>query len=498
MTRVAAFGGGVLVALFGLIIGWAAAPFAYDDAWITYRYAFNMASGDGLVYNVGERMFGTTAPGYAVLLGALAWPSPEAVPAISGFVCAFALAAAGLAFFTAGLRLDAPLTGLVAALAFIVNPLALESFGGEMVPQAALALWALVAVVLDRPGLAAACGVGATILRPDGALVLGLATGWYAWQARRIPWRVVAAAALALAIWFGFLWLYFGAPLPETLAAKQAQRASGAWRGFGARLRALGPGTHPVHDTPFTVPRTHSGFATFLALGLSGLLALPWRRAWWGLAAWPLLVCLAYRQLRLPFYHWYAVPPLVMIAIGAGLSCDVAARAVASIANRIWPRDASRHSLHAVVATVIVAIVLVVGVWPLSAIAFDTRRWFPGPGERGYIDIGRWLAAHTPPRASVGYIEVGFIGYYSRRRIVDAFGLVTKDAAEGIARGDFLDAYRRQRPDVILHSPVYFPTQMARLESEAWFRHEYAAVATLDSGRGYPLTVYRRSTFQAR
>jgi len=69
---------------------------------------------------------------------------------------------------------------------------------------------------------------------------------------------------------------------------------------------------------------------------------------------------------------------------------------------------------------------------------------------------------------------------------------VTRDGAAGLAGGDFLHAYRTRRPDVILHSPVYFPALMGGLEREAWFRREYVAVATLDSGRGYPLTVYRR------
>jgi hypothetical protein len=35
---------------------------------------------------------------------------------------------------------------------------------------------------------------------------------------------------------------------------------------------------------------------------------------------------------------------------------------------------------------------------------------------------------------------------------------------------------------------------MGHLEREDWFRREYVAVATLDSGRGYPLTVWRRSS----
>lgn len=490
-SRGVVLAGGVLVGLFGLVIGALGSSFAYDDAFITYRYALNLASGDGLVYNAGERVFGTTAPGYAVLLGVLASPRPESVPAISGALCAMALAAAGLAFYTYGVRRDAWLAGVVAAIVFIVNPLALEAFGGEMVPQAALALWALVFVALDRPALAAACGVGATMLRPDGAIVLVWAMGWHVWRARRVPWRVVAVAGLVLALWFGALWLYFGSPLPATLAAKQAQRASGAWRGFGTdfALWVLSLTTMP---SPFLVARTHGGFTTFLVLGLGGLLVLPWRRRWWGLIAWPVLVCLAYRQLRLPFYHWYAVPPLTLLAVTAGLSCEAGAQAVAAIVRRWWPGRASWRPAYPVIAGVIVAIVLAAVVRPLSAFPIATRHWFPGPGERAYIEVGRWLAANTPADASVGYIEVGFVGYHSRRRIVDPFGLVTKDAGASVAAGDFLRAYRQHRPDVILHSPVFFPAQMGRLDREAWFSGEYRAVATLDSGRGYPLTVYRR------
>ena len=490
--RAAVLAGGLLIAVFGLAIGALQASFAYDDAWITYRYALNLASGNGLVYNTGERVFGTTAPGYAVLLGVLAWPNPETVPVISGVVCAIALAAAALALYTYGARRDCLLAGVVAAIVVIVNPLALEAFGGEMVPQAALALWALVAVALERPALAAACGVGATILRPDGAVVLVWALGWHVWRARSVPWRVVAMAGLALALWFGGLWFYFGSPLPATLAAKQAQRASGVWHGFGTDF-VLWVLSLTTMSTPFTLPRTHGGFTTFLALGLAGLLVLPWRRRWWGLVAWPVLVCLAYRQLRLPFYHWYAVPPLILLAVTAGLSCDACAQLVTSVVRRWWPGETARRQAPAAIGAVIVAMVLVAVVRPLAAFPIATRDWFPGPGERGYIDIGRWLAANTPAEASVGYIEVGFVGYFSRRRIVDAFGLVTKDDSRGVAAGDFLRAYRLHRPDVILHSPVYFPVQMGHLERETWFTREYRAVATLDSGRGYPLTVYRRS-----
>ena len=46
---------------------------SYDDAFITYRYAYNLASGNGFVYNPGEWYMGITAPLYGLLLGALGW-----------------------------------------------------------------------------------------------------------------------------------------------------------------------------------------------------------------------------------------------------------------------------------------------------------------------------------------------------------------------------------------------------------------------------------------
>ncbi|NJM08474.1 hypothetical protein HC891_23265 [Candidatus Gracilibacteria bacterium] len=40
----------------------------YDDPYITFRYAQNLAEGAGYVYNVGERVQSTTTPLFTVLL----------------------------------------------------------------------------------------------------------------------------------------------------------------------------------------------------------------------------------------------------------------------------------------------------------------------------------------------------------------------------------------------------------------------------------------------
>src|SRR3989337_1683613 len=46
-------------------------PRTIDDAYITFRYAQNLIAGEGLVYNPGEAVLGTTTPVYAVLLAGL-------------------------------------------------------------------------------------------------------------------------------------------------------------------------------------------------------------------------------------------------------------------------------------------------------------------------------------------------------------------------------------------------------------------------------------------
>ncbi|MFT5195159.1 MAG: hypothetical protein ACI9EW_000739 [Cellvibrionaceae bacterium] len=58
----------------------------FDDAFITFRYAQNLANGIGFVYNPGEWVLGTTAPAYGLLVSIfelLRLPTPLAVTAMN-------------------------------------------------------------------------------------------------------------------------------------------------------------------------------------------------------------------------------------------------------------------------------------------------------------------------------------------------------------------------------------------------------------------------------
>src|SRR5262245_50848593 len=63
------------------IVAWQTIPLPAEDAYITFRYARNLASGNGLVYNPGEWVMGFSSPswtlwnalGYALTHDAVLW-----------------------------------------------------------------------------------------------------------------------------------------------------------------------------------------------------------------------------------------------------------------------------------------------------------------------------------------------------------------------------------------------------------------------------------------
>jgi len=68
-----------------------------EDALITYRYAQNLAEGNGFVFNIGERVLGTTTPLWALLLGFAGWLfGPDRIPIVSNVFMFAASLCAGL------------------------------------------------------------------------------------------------------------------------------------------------------------------------------------------------------------------------------------------------------------------------------------------------------------------------------------------------------------------------------------------------------------------
>lgn len=434
-----------------LALGWSAAiavvifalfrTHGFDDPFITYRYSDNLARGLGFVYNPGERVLSTTTPLYTLLLVVpqlLGFDLPLASMAISSV----ALAAGGLCLFLLGQRLQSPIAGIVAMVLYPLTPLLLPTLGAETTLYCALILGGFWAYASERPMLTALLLALAALTRADGVLAAGVVGLHMLVSRKRLPWRALALYAALLAAWYLFAWGYFGSPLPATLAAKQRQGAMVISSSFAQGLLAQAAS---YWSQPLL--RLHLIVAT-----IGAVYALGWRRGWLPLISWGIIYTLAYSALGVTRYFWYYGPlaPALFALIGLGVE-----------ALAVLLRSRSRWLAHT--ATVVLGLALV---WPLAvrlpgmAAAVDKRLAI-------YRATGEWLHDNTPAGASVGTLEVGVIGFYADRPMIDFAGLLQPEVARQIGPtstyGDLTAwAFTRYQPDYLVLRPPA-PEQLAAL-----------------------------------
>lgn len=488
-----------LIVLPALLAGAGFGPGLYDDAYITYRHAHNLATGQGFVYNQGEAYLGTSAPLYGLLLGLLGSFRPAAIPALGGAVSLLALALAGLGLYALGCAGRRRLGGLLAGMFLVLNPLLLWTLGGEMPVQAALVIWAAVAYARERGRLAAALLGLAILTRPDAALAAA-AFGLHMLLARRRPpWRELLTLLAVVLPWLAATRLIYGQYLPGTLAAKAAQRDSGLWLAAGkGMVEWVKAFTWQGSSAIFPLPAA-PGLDRLAILAALGLPALWRQRFWLPLLGWAALHGLAYWLAGAPFYHWYVVPVAcgLMILAGAGAAglADAGGWLLGKLAG--WSDSAGAERAAAGLGLALL-LALAPGLLALARFSRDYAAGLPGPQTRQYVAAGRWLRDNTPAGASVGYLEIGLIGYHSERRIIDPLGLVNRGTAPHVAARELSWAYGEHRPDYIIHNPVFFPGQLDQFLGAPWFAAEYREAASIEEPGAPPLTIFERRPAAAR
>jgi len=508
------WGFGLAACLLWLVVaGRVLGDFEVDDAYISYRYAWNLVHGNGLVFNPGE-----VVEGYTNFL----WTMLSAIPIALGVLpagvalaanIALSLGVVGLTYVLAGrladdgrwtmddgrfnnphsaFRMPQSVWPLLAAFLMTVD-VSLITFGarGSGMETVLFAFLALLSVALSwagpRPGngMRALAGVSlalAALTRPEGLLVAVLVLGARTWQ-DRVEKTPIARPLLAAMVPFLVIivpyevWrtAFYGYPFPNTFYAKTGISVALVERGAAYTWTFV-----TEHWLPVAL------MFVGVAVGIASIIASRGRREdgsrravgseTSGLRlALVLLVVVYCSYIVVVGGDWlvadrFFVPLLAPIVL---LGVEAARLAISSL-----PLSVVWRSMWAV------ALVVAVVLYTRDAVQLEDRQGTVGlRTESDMINTewwgaaGLWLRDNTPPQTLVAAQGVGAIAYYSQRPVIDLLGLndvhiahvEVADMGEGKAGHEKSDpAYVLSRsPDYILVVwKYYFAPVQQQLDRE--------------------------------
>ncbi len=480
LTRALGF---ACIILAGILVGLANLASNYDDAFITFRCAFNLAIGEGFVYNTSDHVLSTTAPLFGLILGCLGWLfGPESIPVSAGIISAFSQVAAGLALFEYGREQGKTLCGFFAGLFYVSNSFLPLTFGGEMPFVVSLILWAFVTFNRGQSFLASFLLSVSFLSRPDSALAAIVLTLNYLWTKRKLPVREMLLAALIITPFLVASYFYYGSLLPTTLGAKIAQGKSGQFASFTLGiLEWLKPVTALRFDF---LPHFSPTFRFLFYLIVGGIFFLHRYRFWFPILAWSGFFYSFYVLLAVPFYHWYLVPIVLAILIFA--ACIAAG--VVELGLELADRCRFRFPTRALTGSLVMLLILI---GARGKVQEARRAYVEDPVEVLYEKAGMWFRFSTDKGARIGYQEIGFLGYYSRRNIVDPMGLLDPEVGSHLANGDLTWAFRQYKPEFIVHTDRFRGPLLTML-SEDWFRDSYKKVHQIEQPGTRPLIIFMK------
>ncbi len=445
----------------------------WDDAYISYRYARNAANGDGLTYNPGERIYGSTTLPWVLWLGFVSFVSSVDIPHVSTCTSAVLFPVNALLLFVLLRRAGAPTwAGALGGLLLLAAPhyLLIAVTGMETMFYTCLMLLSWLALQ-SRRWLAAGVLAGLTAATRLDGLAMAVALTVAAVLETLRERHAGAGMRRVAALWGGmliplvpfalFCYAYFGTLVPQTLSAKRAHDfAAGRW--WMLEHFATGPGAAAgavfllggLVVAAIAIRRRRAAMSGEAGENTTGVLPiLP------AVLAWLIVYVVAWTAVRIDSYPWYV----------AALGPASAILPVAALASRYVRRAVAAQAIIAVAGLIVLA-------WWSNRAAEDVRRFkaYAGQLERPRRDLAKRIDAMAESfKASIGAGGIGLIGWHCpHARIIDIAGLVT--------------------PVEVLRNPAMRPTLFFGTDVYPAWAAEYVLADEIIPPSGPPARVWRR------
>lgn len=435
--------------------------FPLDDAWIHQTYARNIAQTGEWAFIPGQPSAGSTAPWWSLML------STAYAARINPYLWTYLVGACGLALMAIcgeflfkwlcpQFKNRLPMAGIFLAVEW--HMVWAGASGMETIVQAGIitGCFAFLARAMQngKTGYYLATGALAGVsiwFRPDGVTLLGpilfcaiLTVSPVRLRARR------SLAALAGAAIFVVPYLFFnlnlaGSIWPNTFYAKQAEYAAQLTIPLMERITSI-----------FSLPLIGAGL-----LLLPGALYFTWlmgrKRDILGLSLllWWVGYSLIY-VLRLPviYQHGRYLMPAMPVFWLMGLAGTVWGMQNLAV-NAKWRRR----------LTLFVAVLIAAVNFSFYGLGVQTYREDVAIIETEMVDTAKWIEQNTPPEALIAAHDIGALGYFSDRSLVDLAGLVSPEVIPFIRDESQLESYLNQTNiDYLVTFPEWYPQLIRRGE----------------------------------
>ena len=440
--------------------------YSVDDSFITYRYAYHLMEGKGLVFNLGENYYGTTAAGYAVLLSiattiATSIKSTITVQNVSVAVSALALSLIAVCAYLMALKGQKNRSiSFIAVLGFTFCLFAARPFnevaGHETYSYLAGALLGTVLASQGRMFIAGIVIAVTTTFRPDAVLFAPIICCTYiAYHKINLLqifknsqlWKFTIAFFLIVIPWLGYLQYHFGRAFPGTMDAKKAQILMGYWPNYNLETLAN-----------YVTNNISTTLAVIIIIGLISFFAKinilvrnhenknndVSQNLFVGIC-WLTFLLLSvgfYLSINVTFWNWYGIPVVFALSIVSyvGIVSNINSKTTVSLVKNL--------------TTKMIFVCCAVVLFNYS----NFSSWFNNPNINphisAYVEVADYLKEIEPEGTVIEMAEPGSFAMRlgSKFNVVDELGLITPKVATALLRQDFSFANSEYKPEYIICS----------------------------------------------
>lgn len=386
----------------------------FDDAEIVYRIVENLKTHGVWSFNLDELKNSSTSSLHTIIVALLSFLGP--IPLVTHALGAVSLFCAGYFSFHTLKGVTGEILALITGFVGILVLGEGRTWGLETQLFCACVSYIMYREVQSKP-LFFLYGV-LVLIRPDALVLLVFRCLFFMIEKKRFPLYEGMLAILPVVPWIIFSLIQFHEVFPDTLSSKRWQGSSGLWGQGRIYLKGLKE-----------ILGRDSSVMIMSFLSIPGFILAP--RILKVLGLFFAAQQFSYIYLNVPPYHWYFIPFLFSLTFFAAIALSQIQRINRPIHTELW--------LFAFIISL-----LSIG----RAIKYPEK----DPRREAYLSAAK--KADTLPEGPLGTLEVGTVGFYTKRKIIDFVGLTSQN--KEYVSGVHVDEFYKSPPQIVLlHWPLW-------------------------------------------